>query len=52
MLFGTLFDLSRDTPANARMIGKRYLASTADEKGARQIAHQFAADILFMVSSL
>jgi TolB protein len=46
MLFGTLFDLSRDTPANAQMIGKRYLASTNDEKGARQMAHQFAADIL------
>jgi len=48
MLFGNLFDLSRDTPANAQMIGKRYLASTDDEKGARQIAHQFAADILAM----
>jgi TolB protein len=46
MLFGNLFDLSRDTPANAQMIGKRYLASTADEKGARQMAHEFAADIL------
>lgn len=48
MLFGNLFDLSRDTPANAQMIGKRYLASTDDEKGARQMAHQFAADILAM----
>ena len=28
------------------MIGKRYLASTDDEKGARQVAHEFAADIL------
>ena len=28
------------------MIGKRYLASDDDEKGARQIAHEFAADIL------
>ena len=46
MLFGNLFDLSRATPANAQMIGKRYLASTDDEKGARQMAHQFAADIL------
>ena len=48
MLFGNLFDLSRDTPANAQMIGKRYLASTDDEKGARQLAHLFAADILAM----
>ena len=46
MLFGNLFDLSRDTPANAQMIGKRYLASTDDEKGARQLAHQFAAEII------
>jgi len=46
MLFGNLFDLSRDTPANAQMIGKRYLATTDDQKGARQMAHQFAADIL------
>jgi TolB protein len=48
MLFGNLFDLSRDTPANAQMIGKRYLASTADEKGARQMAHEFAGDIIAM----
>jgi len=48
MLFGNLFDLSRDTPANAQMIGKRYLASSDDEKGSRQMAHQFAADILAM----
>jgi hypothetical protein len=32
MLFGNLFDLSRDTPANAQMIGKRYLASTATRR--------------------
>jgi len=48
MLFGNLFDLSRDKPANAAMIGKRYLASSADEKGARQMAHDFAADIIVM----
>jgi TolB protein len=48
MLFGNLFDLSRDTPANAQMIAKRYLATTDDEKGARQMAHEFAADILTM----
>ncbi len=48
MLFGNLYDLSRDTAANAQMIGKRYLASTDDEKGARQMANEFAADILQM----
>ena len=45
-LYGNLFDVTRDTPADAQMIGKRYLASTADEAGARQVAHEFAADIL------
>ncbi|MGB9456207.1 MAG: hypothetical protein WCB12_09200 [Bryobacteraceae bacterium] len=48
VLFGNLFDLTRGTPANAQMIGNRYLASTDDEKGARQIAHEFAADIIGM----
>jgi TolB protein len=37
--------LTRGTPANAQMIGKRYLA-TVDEAGARKVAHEFAADIL------
>ena len=46
VLYGYLFDLSRGTPANAQVIGKQYLASTMDEKGARQVAHQFAADII------
>ena len=45
VLFGWFYDLSRGTPANAQIIGKRYLGSV-DETGARQVAHQFAADIL------
>jgi TolB protein len=45
VLYGWLFDLSRGTPANAQVIGKRYLGSV-DETGARKIAHEFAADIL------
>src|ERR1035437_5346412 len=42
VLQGWLYDLSKDTPANAQLIGKRYLA-TVDEAGARKIAHEFAA---------
>jgi TolB protein len=45
VLQGWLYDLSKDTPANAQLIGKRYLA-TVDEGGARKIAHEFAADII------
>ena len=45
VLYGWLFDLSRGTPANAQVIGKRYLGSV-DEAGARKVAHEFAADIL------
>jgi TolB protein len=45
VLQGWLYDLSKDTPANAQLIGKRYLA-TVDEAGARKVAHQFAADII------
>jgi TolB protein len=45
VLSGWLYDLSRGTPANAQVLGKRYLAST-DEAGARKVAHEFAADIL------
>ncbi len=44
-LRGWLYDLSKGTPATAQVIGKVY-AGTADENGARQVAHQFAADIL------
>ncbi len=45
VLQGWLFDLRRDSPANAQVLGKRYLA-TVDEAGARKVAHEFAADIL------
>ena len=50
MLFGNLFDLSRDSVVNAQMISKRYLATTNDEKGARQMAHEFACEILALFS--
>jgi TolB protein len=47
VLYGNLFDMSRNDPNPASQpLSKRYIASTADEKGARDIAHQFAADIL------
>jgi len=46
VLYGNLFDLSRGTAGNAQVLGKQYLASTLDENGARQVAHQFAADIV------
>jgi TolB protein len=42
VLYGWLFDLGR----GAQTIGARYVASTVDEAGARQVAHQFAADII------
>ena len=45
VLQGWLFDLSKDTPRNAQLIGKRYLG-TVDEAGARKVAHEFAADII------
>jgi TolB protein len=48
VLSGWLYDLSRGTPANAQVIGKRYLASV-DEAGARKVAHEFAADILALL---
>jgi TolB protein len=45
VLQGWLYDLSKDTPANAQLVGNRYLG-TVDETGARKIAHEFAADII------
>jgi TolB protein len=45
VLQGWLYDLGKDTPAAAQLIGKRYLASV-DDAGARKIAHEFAADII------
>ncbi len=46
VLRGYLFDVTAASPSAAQVIGKRYLASSVDEKGARDIAHQFAADII------
>ena len=45
VLQGWLYNLAKDTPANAQLIGKRYLG-TVDEAGARKLAHEFAADII------
>jgi TolB protein len=45
VLYGWLFDLNRESPANAQVIGKRYLAAP-DEAGAKGAAHDFAADII------
>ena len=45
VLYGWLFDLSRGTPANAKVLGNRYLGSL-DDAGVRKVAHEFAADIL------
>ncbi len=45
VLYGWLFDVGQPNLANAQVLGKRYFG-TVDEAGARQVAHQFAADIL------
>lgn len=47
VLYGWLLDLSKDTPDAAKVLGNRYLGSV-DDAGARNVAHQFAADILKM----
>ena len=44
-LFGWVYDLSQDSPANAQLIGNRY-AGPLTEAGARKVAHEFAADII------
>jgi TolB protein len=46
VLRGYLYDVTAASSGSAQVIGKNYLASTVDEKGARDIAHQFAADII------
>jgi len=47
VLYGNLLDLSRPDPNPASQpLSKQYLAATTDENGTRQIAHEFAADIL------
>jgi TolB protein len=45
VLYGYLYNLSQPTPAQAQLINKTYFGSL-DESGARQVARQFAADIL------
>ncbi len=42
VLYGWFWDMGR----GSQVIGKRYIASTPDEAGATQVAHQFASDIL------
>jgi TolB protein len=48
VLYGNFYDLSRPdpNPSSQPIASRRYLATAADENGARQIAHEFAADIL------
>lgn len=45
VLYGWLFDVRQSTPSSAQLIGKVYVGSL-DEAGARNVAQQFAADIL------
>lgn len=44
-LFGWLFDVTKSDTGSAYIFGKRYFSSN-DAAGARQVAHDFAADIL------
>jgi TolB protein len=45
VLFGWMYNLSQPTPATAQVIGKLYFGSL-DQDGAKDVARQFAADIL------
>jgi len=45
VLYGWVFDLSRGTADEAKVVGQRYLGSL-DEAGARKVAHEFAGDIV------
>lgn len=45
LLLGWLLDLSKPDVASAQVLGKRYYGNM-DEAGARDVAHQFSADIL------
>lgn len=45
VFYAWLFDLSRASPDDAQVFGRRYLGSV-DEGGARKVAHEFAADLL------
>ena len=48
LLLGWLIDLSKPDAASAQVLGKRYFGNV-DEAGARDVAHQFSADILAAV---
>jgi TolB protein len=45
VLYGWLDDVRQQTAASAQVIGSRYFGS-ADEAGARKVAHEFANDII------
>jgi TolB protein len=45
VLYGWLYDTSQSSLTQAQALAKRYFGSV-DDAGARQIAHQFAADII------
>src|SRR5215831_5241408 len=45
VLQGWVYDLAQSTPANAQLIGNRYVGPVS-EAGARKVAHEFAADII------
>jgi TolB protein len=45
VLYGWLYDVAQQNPQSAQVIGSRYLGS-ADEAGARKVAHEFANDII------
>ena len=45
MLYGWLYNVTQPDLSNAQILGKRYFGSV-DEKGARKVAHEFAADII------
>jgi TolB protein len=45
VLSGWLFDVQQANVSSAQVFGKRYFG-TVDENGARQVAHEFAADII------
>ena len=45
VLYGWLFNVNQTSMTNAQMLAKRYFGDV-DDKGARKIAHEFAADII------
>lgn len=45
VLYGWLYDVGQQNLSSAQVLGKRYFG-TPDEAGARNVAHQLAADIL------